>query len=70
MARSTTNPGQTRDPRKVMKPIEDDEEEETNPGVDPELQQALTSLHRLQRDTTSRASNVEALLIKKKTPLP
>jgi len=51
--------------------IEDQDEEVTSPGVeDPKLRAALDSLRRTQQVTRSHASNIEALLVKKKTPLP
>lgn len=52
------------------KPIEEGEEEKTDPGVDPSVQAALASLHRVQLGTNRRASGMHSLLIKKKTPLP
>jgi hypothetical protein len=45
-------------------------EEGTNPGIDPELQRALASLSRVQANTTQHASDIEALLVKRKTPFP
>jgi hypothetical protein len=48
-------------------PVEDDEEEETeeektSPGVDPELQEAMESLRRVQAATTQKVSDVTSLV--------
>lgn len=45
-------------------------EENTNPGLDQEVQNALASLHRIQVATRVRASDVEELLVRRKTPFP
>lgn len=79
MENNRKNPGAPRGPGPVdpnRKPAEQPPEEEdppeetTNPGVDPLLREALESLHRVQVDTRQRASDVEGLLIKRKTPFP
>jgi hypothetical protein len=49
---------------------EDDAEEHTNPGIDPELISAFASLRRVQGTTRRRASDIEALLVRRKTPFP
>lgn len=38
--------------------------------IDQELQDALNSLSRVQEATTMRASDIEALLVKRRTPSP
>ena len=73
------NPKDPRSPRSTRQTVgqtmsttlEDQDDEITSPGVeDPNLREALDSLRRTQQVTRSHASNIEALLVKKKTPLP
>jgi hypothetical protein len=46
-------------------------EEPTSPGVvDPEVRNALASLRRVQAGVTQHASDVEAELVRRKTPYP
>lgn len=49
-----------------------EEDELTNPGVDPEVQKAMEALRRTQEHTNRRVSDITQLLINKKknTPVP
>ena len=76
------NLGTTRSPHEVVlkEDLDDGEEpddsesfppeENTNPGMDPEVENALAALRRVQVTTRRRASDIEELLIKRKTPFP
>ncbi len=80
------NPGTTRGPRKVkegqtetaaededveVEPVDETQQEEkTTTHTDPEVASALASLQRVQVATKRRASDVEELFVRRKTPFP
>lgn len=63
-------PAQVKLPRLPPPPAEFPPEEAPTAEQDPVVQDAIDSLRRIQVDTYRRASDIEQLLIRKKTPLP
>lgn len=77
MERDPKSPRPPRGARRAVEtimppPIEDGDDEITAPGVfiDPELQAALHALQQEQQVAQTNASNIETLLVKKRTPRP